>query len=263
MYCPSCGKQNEDGARFCPYCGAQIAAPPAAQPQSQTLQHTASEPRPNGKGKPIAIAVASVVVAIAVAAVAIGGFGMAGKSDDGSESTSSASQSASFGDVSESADAPGSDSSTATDPGSESPAASAPQQPPESDSGIAQGPSKPKTGQDYVNRAEEIAMATFTNAEPNGSGGMKWVGSDASSYISPNILGIDEDHLQRLGSKDYLVVAQSCELIENDGEARKYRVRVVYEQNLSADGTNVQANIAEVGIRLDDDGLATMLTVKQ
>ena len=261
MYCPSCGKQYEDGALFCTNCGAQVAVPSTAQAPQQTPQRMAAKPQSSGKGKPIAfIAAAAVVVAIVVAAVATGGFGMMGKSSGDSESVPAVGQSESASSVSEAADEPESDSPAVTESDPGSPAASASQQPTELDSDVAQGPSKPKTPQDYVSRAEEIAMATFTNAELGG-GGMKWVGSDASSYISPNILGVDEDHLQRLGSKDYLVIAKSCELIENDGEARKYRIQVVYEQSLNADGTNVQANIAEVGIRLDGDGLATMLTV--
>ena len=33
MFCPKCGTQLEDGARFCPTCGRQVNGAPAAQPE--------------------------------------------------------------------------------------------------------------------------------------------------------------------------------------------------------------------------------------
>lgn len=89
MYCKYCGKEMEDGARFCPSCGKETGA---GQPQTesevnnkdqkeqvvteqQTETNTQAEPKPKrGKQKhkkpliPVIIAIASVI-ALAVAAV--------------------------------------------------------------------------------------------------------------------------------------------------------------------------------------------------
>lgn len=89
MYCKYCGKEMEDGARFCPSCGNETGA---GQPQTefeindkgqkeqivteqQTETNTQAEPKPNeGKQKhkrhlmPVIIAIA-VVIALALAAV--------------------------------------------------------------------------------------------------------------------------------------------------------------------------------------------------
>ncbi|MBP8989498.1 MAG: zinc ribbon domain-containing protein [Clostridia bacterium] len=55
MYCPSCGKQNPDDAKFCENCGAPttggggaptITQPPPSQPYSQSYQQAYSPPPP-------------------------------------------------------------------------------------------------------------------------------------------------------------------------------------------------------------------------
>lgn len=251
MFCHSCGNQVSDNASFCAKCGAQLDAPanPAAQPQSangQPIQQVPLQPQASGNGKRIALVVALVavaVVAVAVAAAVLtGGFGMTGKSS-GSEKVSSTSESASSSLVSEPSTT---DESKPAD---------------KFDSGLGTSTSKPLKGKELSERAKEIAMAALTNAKSTGSG-MRWTGSDISSYISPNKVGIDEDYLKRLDSRDYMVIAKSCELLENDTEAGKFRVQVVYEKSLDADGKNVQANIAEVGLWLDGNGLAMSLSVR-
>ena len=251
MFCHSCGNQVSDNASFCTKCGAQLDAPTnsAAQPQSangQPIQQVPPQPQVGGNGKRtapvVALVVVAVIAAVVAAAVLTGGFGMAGKSNGNGES-SSASDSASSSLVS---DPSTTDESEPAD---------------EFDSGLGASTSKPLKGKELSERAKEIAMAALTNAKSTGNG-MRWTGSDISSYISPNKVGIDEDHLKRLDSRDYMVIAKSCELLENDTEAGKFRVQVVYEKNLDADGKNVQANIAEVGLWLDGNGLAMSLSVR-
>lgn len=38
MYCPQCGGENEDSARFCTTCGRDLTAAPSGQPPSQQQQ---------------------------------------------------------------------------------------------------------------------------------------------------------------------------------------------------------------------------------
>ena len=251
MFCHSCGNQVSDNASFCTKCGAQLDAPTnlAAQPQSangQPIQQVPLQPQASGNGKRIVPIVALVVVAVVAVAVAAavltGGFGMAGKSS-GIEEASSASESAS--------------SSLESDPSTADESEPAD----ELDSGLGASTSKPLKGKELSERAKEIAMAALTNAKSTGSG-MRWTGSSVSDYISPDKIGIDDDHLNRLASHDYMVIAKSCKLLENDTEGGRFCVEVVYEKSLDANGKNVQANTAEVGLWLDGNGLAITLTVR-
>ena len=43
MFCPTCGTQVRDGARFCPTCGASLDAAPAVTPQP-TYEQPAQDP---------------------------------------------------------------------------------------------------------------------------------------------------------------------------------------------------------------------------
>ena len=53
MFCPKCGTQLEDGARFCPTCGRQVNGAPAAQPEPvsapQPEQAAPAEPIPQAE----------------------------------------------------------------------------------------------------------------------------------------------------------------------------------------------------------------------
>lgn len=53
MYCPKCGNEVADGAKFCPSCGTPIAAAPQQPAQSAPQPPQAPGPRPsNGYGAP-------------------------------------------------------------------------------------------------------------------------------------------------------------------------------------------------------------------
>ena len=46
MYCPNCGNQLADGAKFCPKCGKPVGQAPQT-PQAPAAQHPAPAPAPN------------------------------------------------------------------------------------------------------------------------------------------------------------------------------------------------------------------------
>lgn len=46
MYCEHCGKQIEDGASFCPYCGSKVNVAPAPQPQGEKDEFFNDAPSP-------------------------------------------------------------------------------------------------------------------------------------------------------------------------------------------------------------------------
>jgi zinc-ribbon domain/WD40-like Beta Propeller Repeat len=77
MFCRNCGKQIEEGLKFCPFCGADQAAPVAVP---------GAQPPPGGKkrGMKTATIVIIVVVAVLVLAGAAVGiyFGVKGSSDN-------------------------------------------------------------------------------------------------------------------------------------------------------------------------------------
>lgn len=39
MFCQNCGKQLEEGSRFCPYCGAKNGPEPEQEKQQQQQQN--------------------------------------------------------------------------------------------------------------------------------------------------------------------------------------------------------------------------------
>jgi hypothetical protein len=52
MFCPQCGKQVPDGARFCNFCGATIAGPPQSDPMSAAATVPRPTPAPAGPAAP-------------------------------------------------------------------------------------------------------------------------------------------------------------------------------------------------------------------
>lgn len=97
MFCPKCGKENEDNAAFCSSCGEKLNAPQAAEAAKGapvvTATTTGSVMTGDGTtavaakktGRIIGIIVAAVIVAaIVVAAITTGGFGLMGPSVKGS-----------------------------------------------------------------------------------------------------------------------------------------------------------------------------------
>jgi hypothetical protein len=50
MFCPQCGKQVPDGARFCNFCGATIASSPQADPTAAAAIESQPAPAPVGPG---------------------------------------------------------------------------------------------------------------------------------------------------------------------------------------------------------------------
>lgn len=92
MFCPKCGAQNPEGAKFCKGCGAPLggrpatapyAGAPGAMPSPSTMPGTmpgavpmgAGKPRP--KVKPPVVAVVAIVVVLAIG-LATSWFGLAG-----------------------------------------------------------------------------------------------------------------------------------------------------------------------------------------
>ncbi|MDR2513680.1 MAG: zinc ribbon domain-containing protein [Christensenellaceae bacterium] len=66
MFCTQCGKQLADGARFCTFCGAMVAAQPSAPPAPHSPR-AAGQKRRTRPGVLAACAIAFVVVAAAAA----------------------------------------------------------------------------------------------------------------------------------------------------------------------------------------------------
>ena len=103
MFCPRCGKQQPDGAKFCTNCGAPLAAPesagqtmrqpvaqqPAPAPAPAPARAAAPAPTPEpdkkpGRGGGIGVAIACAVIVIA-AAVAVYFILFAGNSGDSAQ----------------------------------------------------------------------------------------------------------------------------------------------------------------------------------
>ena len=64
MYCPDCGAENSDGAKFCKNCGATLESSPAPVKETKTYD----------KNKIIIIALIAVVVVLAAGVIFAGGF---------------------------------------------------------------------------------------------------------------------------------------------------------------------------------------------
>lgn len=87
MFCPKCGKENDDGAQFCGSCGNKLGAAPEAK-QSPAVSTTATGGVTAGDGSTAAAAHKTgrilviigvvVVLAVAIAAFVTGGFGLLG-----------------------------------------------------------------------------------------------------------------------------------------------------------------------------------------
>ena len=84
MFCPKCGKEVENGAKFCNWCGNPLPLSDDGSAQNYNNQNTYSEaqaaakPAPNKKGLLIGIccaAAAVVIILIVVLGGAIGGRG--------------------------------------------------------------------------------------------------------------------------------------------------------------------------------------------
>ena len=91
MYCGQCGRQLAQGARFCPYCGQQVAAAPGGAPGTQVPPATPTPPKDPAPGPRRKVLVV-VVAALVVAALALAGLALAllfGLGSDGSDASSS------------------------------------------------------------------------------------------------------------------------------------------------------------------------------
>jgi hypothetical protein len=86
MFCPSCGTQYADGARFCPNCGAPApGAPPPGAPQAQPQQPSSGAAPPGapraGLSQPQLLIGGGIIAAIAAALVIV--FVVLGGDGDG------------------------------------------------------------------------------------------------------------------------------------------------------------------------------------
>lgn len=93
MFCTNCGKELDNNARFCPYCGSVITAdapqfPPAANPAPASYGSTGTsgsglnpqQPKPRGWGKILIGAAAGVLVAALAVGLAVSGVFSSDKS---------------------------------------------------------------------------------------------------------------------------------------------------------------------------------------
>ena len=74
MFCPKCGQQNPDEAKFCGKCGATVsiaAAPPTPPPAPATAQGVASSTTAVSQAMKIGMIIASIIVPIAGIVVGI------------------------------------------------------------------------------------------------------------------------------------------------------------------------------------------------
>ncbi|KFI93828.1 hypothetical protein BISA_1650 [Bifidobacterium saguini DSM 23967] len=117
MFCPSCGKPNAEGAKFCAYCGKPMPQQPAQQaaPQQPTQSASSSQPQPSiplpnqsgtqsaqAEQKPTShlldtlhnaprglLVTVVVVAALAVGSLALHGFGSTSKQASSQQQSSS------------------------------------------------------------------------------------------------------------------------------------------------------------------------------
>lgn len=77
MFCPKCGQQNEDGAKFCTKCGANLAANIPQNTDANTNINTnvapAAPKKPMSNGKKCALIIVPIVIVLS-AAIGIGVF---------------------------------------------------------------------------------------------------------------------------------------------------------------------------------------------
>lgn len=81
MFCPHCGKQLPDGARFCTACGAALTGPQSApaparpdtpaQPQYAPPQYTPPQPKKKSKAALIIVTAAVIIAATILGVIAI------------------------------------------------------------------------------------------------------------------------------------------------------------------------------------------------
>ncbi len=71
MFCPSCGTQNDDSARFCRNCGAALTAPPQSPTPSSDTMRGVAPARPadsavtaTGKNPTVAVILSILIVGV-------------------------------------------------------------------------------------------------------------------------------------------------------------------------------------------------------
>ncbi|MBR0272037.1 MAG: zinc-ribbon domain-containing protein [Methanobrevibacter sp.] len=85
MFCPKCGKEINDGSKFCKHCGNQIKQP-------NTVSDTPSSSNSSGDDKTKKIIIGVLIAAIAVLAIVLVGFGTGMFNGDSSDSATADSQ---------------------------------------------------------------------------------------------------------------------------------------------------------------------------